>query len=136
MKTPDALIEDLRSRGQRATPQRLAVFEALWDNHEHPTAEAVWANVVEHMPTVSLRTVYSVLGELVEAGEISHVDLGGGAGRFDPNNVEHHHLVCDRCASITDVQVDHAGVHPTPCDAFRITGTHIVFRGVCADCDD
>ena len=135
MKPPVTLIEGLRSNGQRATPQRLAVFEAMWDNHDHPTAEAVWATVADRMPTVSLRTVYSVLGELVAAGEIARVDVGGAA-RFDPNNVVHHHLVCDRCASVTDVQVDEVDGRPRPADSFRITGTEIVFRGVCAACDD
>ncbi len=150
MNTPARLIEDLRSRGQRATPQRHAVFEALWENRSHPTAEAVWATVVEHMPTVSLRTVYSVLGELVAAGEITQVDLGTGASRFDPNTSGHHHLVCDRCGMVVDVQVDHDDVRPTNSainhlsadahrardgDGFRVTGTQIVFRGMCSRCD-
>jgi len=134
--SPDELIESFRSRGMRATPQRRAVFLALHENRSHPTAEAVWNTVVADMPTVSLRTVYSVLGELVTAREINQVDLGTGAHRFDPNTSAHHHVVCGVCGSVTDVDVDHSpiGPHSSPA-GFRTTDTEIVFRGICQTCD-
>ena len=88
------------------------------------------------MPVVSLRTVYSVLAELAEMGEILQLDLGTGSGRFDPNTAAHHHLVCGRCGLVRDVHVDHPEVRPDPRDGagFEITDTEIVFRGVCDAC--
>ena len=138
MKSPPELVATFRSHGLKVTPQRLAVFRALDGNRSHPSAESVHAAVVAELPTVSLRTVYSVLGELAELGEILQFDLGTGSSRFDPNLDPHHHLVCERCGSVYDVHVDHPGVRPTSASAegFRITGTEIVFRGLCATCVD
>jgi Fe2+ or Zn2+ uptake regulation protein len=134
--SPDQLAEAFRARGLKLTPQRNAVFRALDGNESHPTAEAVHAVVVTELPNVSLRTVYSVLAELTEIGAVNQLELGTGAFRFDPNVDAHHHLVCDRCGQVRDVHVDHPDVRPAAVDGdgFQITGTEIVFRGVCATC--
>ena len=136
MRTPTELVDLYRARGYKVTPQRQAVFGVLHRNEAHPSAEAVHAAVTEAMPSVSLRTVYSVLAELAEMGEILQLDLGTGSGRFDPNTDAHHHLVCGRCGLVRDVHVDHPEVRPESIDGagFHITETEIVFRGVCASC--
>lgn len=136
MRHPDELQERYREAGLRLTPQRQAVFRALHDNTAHPTAESVHASVLADLPNVSLRTVYSVLGELAEMGEVLQLELGTGSFRFDPNTEPHHHAVCERCGTVRDVFVDHPDVRPADAqgDGFRITGTEIVFRGICASC--
>jgi Fe2+ or Zn2+ uptake regulation protein len=134
--SPDELAAAFRARGLKLTPQRNAVFRALDGNVSHPTAEAVHAAVVAELPNVSLRTVYSVLAELTEIGAVNQLELGTGAYRFDPNVGAHHHLVCDRCGQVRDVHVDRPEVRPDAADGdgFQITGTEIVFRGVCGSC--
>mgnify|MGYP001165611227 CR=1 FL=1 len=136
MQHPDHLTVRYREAGRRLTPQRQAIFRALHENTGHPTAEAVHAAVIADLPNVSLRTVYSILGELAEMGEVLQLELGTGSFRFDPNMTPHHHAVCDRCGTVRDVFVDHPDVRPAgaQCDGFRITGTEIVFRGTCAQC--
>ena len=140
MNTPDELVGLYRARGSKITPQRQAIFRVLHGNPAHPTAEAVHAAVTVDMPAVSLRTVYSVLGELADMGEIRQLDLGTGAQRFDPNVGTHHHLVCVECGLVRDVSVDHPDVGPTDVTApdgeadFRVDGTEIVFRGLCGAC--
>ncbi|MFN8053649.1 MAG: Fur family transcriptional regulator [Acidimicrobiales bacterium] len=135
MHTPDELVGLYRARGYKITPQRLAIFAVLHGNHTHPTAEAVHEAVVAEMPNVSLRTVYSVLTELAEMGEILQLDLGTRSARFDPNVGDHHHLVCTSCGRVRDVEVEAVGVRPTGAvDDFVIDGTDIVFRGRCAEC--
>lgn len=134
--TPDELVGLYRARGHKMTPQRRAVFEVLEGHVGHPTAETVHGEVSASMPTISLRTVYSILAELVDMGEVLQFDFGSGSARFDPNNGAHHHLVCDSCGSVRDVAVDHPDVRPSDASAeeFRIDDTEIVFRGRCASC--
>ena len=108
MRTPADLSERFRAGGRKITPQRQAVFRALAGNEHHPTAETIHAAVVAELPMVSLRTVYQVLNDLADLGELQVLDLGTGAARFDPNVDAHHHLVCTVCGKVRDVPADTA----------------------------
>ena len=136
MKTPAELTDRFRSEGLKVTPQRQAVFQVLFDNHVHPTAEAVHAEVVKALPTVSLRTVYQTLNDLTAMGELGHIHVGTGSTRFDPNLEPHHHLVCDHCGKVLDLPASGPGtaVLAEPPAGFTITRTEVTFRGTCAEC--
>ena len=134
MRSPAELTEVFRAQGLKITPQRQAIFRVLYDNEEHPTAEAVYATVVNEMPSISLRTVYQTLNDLAEMGEIQSLDLGTGAARFDPNVDDHHHLVCDRCGAIADVQVDVSGLSPRELDGFQVERPQVILHGRCPRC--
>ncbi|WCO65653.1 Fur family transcriptional regulator [Iamia majanohamensis] len=136
MRSPDELTDLFRSRGLRVTPQRQCIFGVLHDSSVHPTAEAVHADVVAHMPTVSLRTVYQTLNDLADMGELVPLDLGTGSTRFDPTVAPHHHMVCDRCGRVHDLHADvgEVAVPEAERDGFTIFATEIVFRGLCEHC--
>ena len=137
MKSVEVLTEQFRARGLKVTPQRQSIFRALSSSTVHPTAESVYAAVSVEMPTISLRTVYQTRNDLAAMGELSALDLGTGSTRFDPNLEPHHHLVCDDCGSIADLQAEFPGVAVPPggeAEGFEVTATEIVFRGRCARC--
>jgi Fur family ferric uptake transcriptional regulator/Fur family peroxide stress response transcriptional regulator len=119
------------------TPQRQAIFRALNSAAHHQTAERIYLAVSTELPTISLRTVYQALNDLSAMGELSALDLGTGATRFDPNLEPHHHLVCEVCGRIEDLHHEFSGVLlPAQVAArFTVTAAEIVFRGRCADCD-
>jgi Fe2+ or Zn2+ uptake regulation protein len=128
-----------RERGLKITPQRQAIFAVLQGNDRHPTAEGVYAEVIIGMPAISLRTVYQTLNDLVAMGEIRSVELGTGALRFDPNETEHHHLVCDSCGGVRDVALDtspllQAVSAVSAPDRFIPFTTEVVIHGRCAAC--
>ncbi len=143
MRSPEELINHFRANGLRATPQRYAVFEALYQDGSHPTAETVWDRVRQQMPSVSLRTVYQALGDLVSLGELGAVSVNSGAARFDPNVSPHAHFVCRACERIFDViasrphlistHPDMAGVASADED-LAVETAEIIFRGSCASC--
>ena len=111
------------------------MFHALWGNDSHPTAEAIWDRVRETMPTVSLRTVYQVLNDLIDLGEIGAVRLGTSSVRFDPNIDGHDHFVCRGCGRVHDVHA--TAMVELPADHypdFEVEATQIVFRGRCPAC--
>jgi Fe2+ or Zn2+ uptake regulation protein len=137
VKSVEVLTEQFRARGLKVTPQRQSIFRALSSSTVHPTAESVYAAVSAEMPTISLRTVYQTLNDLAAMGELSTLDLGTGSTRFDPNLEPHHHLVCDVCGRIDDLDVDFPSVVvPSTGESagFEVTATEIVFRGRCARC--
>ena len=136
MKSVDELSASLRAAGRKVTPQRQAVFRALQGSTVHPTAEAVFAEVRVELPTISLRTVYQTLNDLAEMHELSVLDVGTGAARFDPNLAPHHHLVCDGCGRVDDLHLDHP-VLPDPSTLpgdFEVARAEVVIRGRCATC--
>lgn len=137
MKSVDVLTEEFRARGLKVTPQRQSIFRAVSTSVSHPTADSVYAAVSAQMPTISLRTVYQTLNDLTAMGELTALDLGTGATRFDPDVEPHHHLVCDGCGRIDDLHAEFPDVSLTD-DAhalgFEVTATQIVFRGRCAAC--
>lgn len=155
MHSPDELTTRFRAQGMKVTPQRLAVFEALYGDGGHPTADVIWDRVRERMSTVSLRTVYQALNDLVELGEVQMVDVGNGAVRFDPNLDPHDHFVCRRCERIHDVMSTRPRlVSPHPASGFGDDGdtsengdaakqvashyvveeAEVIFRGLCPSC--
>ena len=136
MRTPAELTELFRAKGLKVTPQRQAIFRTLHGATIHPTAEAVYAEVANEMPTISLRTVYQTLNDLASMGEVQALDLGTGSARFDPNLDVHHHLVCESCGAVHDLYADFGEVTvPPPAQhGFVIESTEIVFRGRCAAC--
>ena len=136
MQSPTELAERFRDRGLKVTPQRQLIFRLLHGNGVHPTADAVFEAARAEMPTISLKTVYQTLNDLAEMGELQTLEVGTGAARFDPNVGRHHHLVCTRCGSVRDVEVDASSLAPPErtLGGFTVESTDVVFRGLCASC--
>lgn len=97
------ILERLRARGHRLTPQRAAIVREFLSRGDHPTAEAVHEAIAREHPMVALSTVYDTLRLLVELGHAGEVTPGSSAARFDPNTGDHCHLVCRRCGAIEDL---------------------------------
>jgi Fur family transcriptional regulator, peroxide stress response regulator len=136
MQSSSALVDRFRAEGLKVTPQRELVFRLLQDNQSHPTAESVFAAAREVMPMISLKTVYQVLHDLRDLGEIQTLELGTGALRFDPNTGDHHHLVCTSCSSVVDVTLDTSdlSLSRTQRHGFTVDAVEVTFRGLCSTC--
>ncbi len=136
MRSPASLGELFRSTGRKYTAQRQCIFELLDGSTAHPTAESIFLQARERMPSISLRTVYQTLNDLASLGEIQQLDLGTGSFRFDPNIEPHHHLVCTECGGAQDIEADFPEVQvpPSLAEGFEVTSTEVVFRGRCVSC--
>ena len=102
LKTVDAGL--LQSR-YRLTKQRAAVLRALGDG-KHLSAETILDRVRVEMPGVSLGTIYRTLDILREIGLVQMVWVGGAAARYEASLEKHHHLLCNVCRELTNVQAD------------------------------
>ena len=126
-----------RESGLPVTLQRRAVFEAILERVDHPTADQVYAAVHERLPQISRMTVYRILATLVWLGLISKTCHLGSTARFDPKIHQHHHLVCLDCGGIIDLEEARLNQIQLPDvrrHGFEITDYHIHFRGRCARC--
>ncbi len=127
-----------RAHGLPVTVQRRRIFEALLDRTDHPTPDQVYAAVKDTLPGISRMTVYRVLDKLATLGMLTKVCSPGAATRVDPEPRRHHHLVCQRCNRMIDLD-DHALPHRIHLpdiapQGFSIQGYSIYFTGLCATC--
>jgi Fur family peroxide stress response transcriptional regulator len=132
-----SIIDILRKKGYKATPQRIAICRFALRSRDHPTAQRIYEEVRKVHPTVSLATVYKTLLILREHGLIQELDLPEGQARFDSYVEPHINLVCLRCGNIQDLD------DPTARDmveritakaGFTRTGQRLDIYGACKRC--
>ena len=127
----NAMLADLKRAGFKLTPQRIAIVREIADDLSHPTAQALFERLRPAFPTMSFATVYNTLDALASCGLTGSLVLGG-AVRFDPNTVPHHHAVCDACGTVIDLPP----APPTPArvDGFKVLREERIYRGLCDRC--
>ena len=134
----ETLIEKLRMRECRITPQRLALLALLFSSQNHPSAGQLYKQLKPQFPTMSLATVYKTLNLLKEMGEVREIQFGDGDNRYDAvKPFSHAHLICARCHSIVDADVpalfDEEQALTTQ-SGYQITGHRFDFFGICPKC--
>lgn len=135
------MVAGLRSRGLKATPQRLALIRELADDPTHPTALELYERLRTAMPTMSFATVYNTLAALCEQGLCTSRALEPGPVRFDPNVAPHDHAVCDGCGRVVDVMsrgtpaTSLADCGPSvELAGFAVRSVERIYRGRCDEC--
>lgn len=105
-KMSDADVRKLiRTKGLWATPRRMLVFKTLY-NEANPLPAEVIADKLKGK--ADMVTVYRTLKVFAEQGIAHRVNLRADREYYElaPLGKEHHHhLVCDDCGSIEDVEV-------------------------------
>ena len=98
------IVRKLSEQGYRLTPQRLMILSAIENTDSHISAEEIYTQVVAKYPNVNISTVYRTLELLKRLGLVTETDLGGGRVRYHPvDKGHHHHLVCQDCGAIIDL---------------------------------
>jgi Fe2+ or Zn2+ uptake regulation protein len=137
MNTTDDLTRVLHERGMRVTPQRVVVARALKRLDRHASADEVASEVAAELPNVSVPTVYSALELLADLGFARRVTVAPGAVLYDPHTDDHHHLVCSRCRSVTDVALDldtASALASAKRHGFAPERAEVVVTGLCSTC--
>lgn len=120
----------MKGRGYKATPQRLAVLDAL-AAEQHQSFDEIHARCRE----VGIVTVYRTLDLLSEIEAVRRLDLGDGP-RYELAESHHHHLICDSCGSISEFE--DCPIDPSLLDvgeSFEVRSHSLEVYGNCADCN-
>lgn len=137
MINKDSLIGQLKEKGLKITPQRLAIIDALVENREaHPGATLIYEEARKKARRVSLSTVYATLKEFSENGLIRQLEFDRMENRYDVDISDHVNLICNRCGKILDYYIT-ASLEPRDIarkSGFVVTETRLEFHGYCRDC--
>jgi Fur family ferric uptake transcriptional regulator len=138
VSAPDATPERLRAAGERVTPQRLLVAEALAATDRQLTADQLWHRLRRRSPKIGRATVFRTVEALVTAGVARRFELDNHVyGYAACDAAHHHHLACSQCGRVEEI--DEGYVSPVAArvateTGFVIDDARLDFYGRCARC--
>ncbi len=127
-------VKTLQDHGVRPTTQRVAVYEYLMTHRTHPSADAIYEELVKSYPTFSRTTIYNSLKALMQAGLIRVVTIDPMEQHFDGDAADHGHCRCQRCGRLFDVMLPPDLLNVLIPDGFAVTQQDVFFNGVCKEC--
>lgn len=134
------ILEKLRGQGNRLTPQRIAIINAIVEDDSHPSVELIYEKIKRDFPTTSLATVYKTIRLLKDSDEILELEFGDEGSRFDGRIPHAHpHLICTKCGAIFDSEMknfDSFIQSLTSDSGFKIQGHRFDIYGICSSCQD
>jgi len=137
MMTKESMISQMRKKGLKVTPQRLAIIDVLIEQGDsHPGASLIYKKAKKKKKSLSLSTTYATLNEFSRHGIIKTLQFDKMENRYDGNLEEHINLICERCKKILDYNVP-ITVDPKRVvkkTGFLITDTRLEYYGLCRKC--
>lgn len=131
------VMDLLRSRGLRMTPQRRAIVTEVVRTQGHISPTNIARKVQGEMPGVNASTVYRTLTLLEEVGVLSHSHLETGAEYHRSEEAEHVHLTCGQCGADDPLSLKEAHALQELIKrhhGFVADLTHFAITGRCAAC--
>lgn len=118
---------------QRNTSQKKVVMEYLREVKIHPTADIVYAEVKKRMPSISRSTVYRILSNFKDNGDIH--EIKSDVSHYDAHLHNHAHFVCKKCGGVHDMfNFPDDFSFNTNTKIGKIDNYQVYFYGVCRDC--
>ncbi|HSW62324.1 MAG TPA: Fur family transcriptional regulator [Dissulfurispiraceae bacterium] len=98
----ERMLNRLREKGYKLTPQRREIIRILAQDTAHPRAAEILQNARKHAPSISTSTVYYTLAMLKKEELIREIEFYDMDNRYDTNVSNHLNLICERCGRIED----------------------------------
>lgn len=128
---------ELRSRGYRMTPQRMAILHVLHHSGKHLSPTEVYEQARDELPGLTETTVYRTLEFLAENGLARPAHMGGAHLVYEIARHEHHHLKCRICGA--EMEIQHSLLETMyqkieSASGYQLTDSHVTFIGLCPNC--
>lgn len=120
------------------TKQREVVLQVIREAEVHLTANEVFDNAKQILPSISFATVYNSLRFLKDAGHIAEIQFGNGASRFDRKLSRHDHAICNKCGKLVDLELDFPNElieTAATFSNFKPESLEFTLRGICPECN-
>lgn len=132
--------EYLQSRSKRFTQQRRTLVDHVFSQHDHFDADELMDELVRKFGDrrVSRSTVYRGLNELVDAGLLRKMELGGrSVYEHDYGYPQHDHLHCTQCNKLIEFrseELEQLRQAVAKDHSFRALGHRFIIDGICEEC--
>jgi Fur family peroxide stress response transcriptional regulator len=134
----EKLLSLSKEKGLKLTPQRMVIFRILSESNQHVTVDQVYQKASAEYPMLSPATVYRNMEQMVDAGLLTRLDLGGSSMRYDTNLDEHHHFVCSKCGKVSDVYLEDIqykmDANRSHLEKAKINSLDLHLQGICEEC--
>ncbi|HTM68485.1 MAG TPA: Fur family transcriptional regulator [Candidatus Binatia bacterium] len=139
MKTAKDILTGLKAEGSKMTRVRAAAVEAFARHPAPMTAQDLGASLSRAGVAVNKTTLYREIAFLLEKGVVAEIVFGDRTARYELKDREHHHhVVCVRCESVVDVDLDEDLEAQAKIIArktkFTVLRHSLEFFGLCASC--
>lgn len=135
--SPAHLAQQIRDKGFRLTPQRMAIFNVLHESGGHLIRTEIYERVQAVAPILTEPTVYRTLDFLVESGLVRVTHVGNGRLEYELARHIHHHLLCSACGQEQEISHDQMKAIFEQIEfstGYRLTESHITLTGLCPHC--
>ena len=127
----------LRSRGYRMTPQRMAILHVLRHEGTHLSPAEVYKKARKELPGLTEPTIYRTLEFLADIALVRPSYSSSGHLTYQIAGSDHHHIVCRNCGG--EIEVEHTLLESLyrlleTTSGYRSIDSHVTFFGVCPKC--
>jgi len=125
----------LRQHNLKATPQRLEITNALFQNG-HISIEKLYGIMLKKFSSISLATIYKNINLMLEASFIQEVKVPNSKSVYELTKDTHSHIICDTCGHITDIKLDLDSVisNAMKMSNHKIMKSDLILSGTCENC--
>ena len=137
MNYPLEFADQLRSRGFRVTPQRMAVLHVLQSSRSHLSPAQIYKRARQTLPGLTETTVYRTLDFLARNRLAWPARTDKGHLAYELAGSRHHHLICSQCGD--ELEVEHALLKNLyakleAASGYRLSEDHLTLFGLCPGC--
>ncbi len=134
-----ALLDYLKSRKLRCTPERFAILDKVCEMSKHFSIDTLYKAVETDGYHVSRATIYNTMDLLTEAGIVHIHRFDGDAARYERviGNADNHlHLICRQCGKIKEVKDAELArfIEARSFSTFRPAFFDLYIHGICGAC--
>jgi Fe2+ or Zn2+ uptake regulation protein len=128
---------ELRARGYRMTPQRMAILHTLHHSGTHLSPTEIFVTAKKELSSLTEPTVYRTLEFLAKNGLVHAAHKRNGHLVYQIAQHAHHHLICRQCGQELEVQhglLESLYQSLELASGYKLTEGHLTFFGLCPHC--
>lgn len=127
--------EKLRKHSLKATPQRLAICDAL-HKYGHLNVEELYALLLKDFNSLSLATIYKNINLMMENYFVKEIKLPDAKSVYELVKDSHAHMICEKCKKVEDIDLDMQDIikQTLKKSNFIVNSADLVLSGICSKC--